>query len=91
MEADLSIELREWYLKATKQFDWSKTELIQRIKYNAYKDIVLTIDEEVRNNVEQEAVIKQNKVSRFHRRDNRIRHLIQKVKCWMQSKEGVKR
>lgn len=31
MEAELTMELREWYMKAAKQFGWSKTELIANI------------------------------------------------------------
>lgn len=27
-EAELTMELREWYMKAAKQFNWSKTERI---------------------------------------------------------------
>ena len=41
MEADLTMELREWYMKAAKQFAWSKTELIAFISQNAYENIVL--------------------------------------------------
>lgn len=43
MEAELTMELREWYLKAAKQFDWSKMELIENIKNEAHKEIVLDI------------------------------------------------
>lgn len=47
LEADLSVGLREWYLKAVKQFGWSKVELIEKIVSNAQEVIVLVIDEEV--------------------------------------------
>ena len=47
MEADLTMELREWYMKAAKQFDWSKTELTANIAANAYESIVLTIEVDV--------------------------------------------
>ncbi len=43
MEADLTMELREWYMKATEQFGWSKMELIENIKNEAHKEIVLDI------------------------------------------------
>ena len=46
MEAELTMELREWYMKAAKQFDWSKTELIANIAANAHENIVLFIEEE---------------------------------------------
>lgn len=47
MEADLTMELREWYMKAAKQFDWSKTELIAQIAAQAHEEIALAIEEEV--------------------------------------------
>ena len=47
MEADLTIGLREWYMKAVKQLDWSKTELIANIAANVHENIVLVIEEEV--------------------------------------------
>ena len=46
MEADLTMELQEWYMNAVKEFDWSKTELIANIAANAHENIVLAIEEE---------------------------------------------
>lgn len=46
MEADLTMELREWYMKATEQFGWSKTELIANIAANSHEEIVLAIEDE---------------------------------------------
>lgn len=46
MEADLTMELREWYMKAAKQFDWSKTEVIANIAANAHESIDLAIEKE---------------------------------------------
>ena len=43
MEADLTMDLREWYMKAAEQFGWSKSELIAKIADNAHEDIVLEI------------------------------------------------
>ena len=54
MEADLTMELREWYMKAADQFEWSKSELINNIAANAHENIVLAIEEEVCYIVEQE-------------------------------------
>lgn len=54
MEADLTMELREWYMKAAKQFDWSKTELIANIAESAHENIVLAIENEVCNIRDQE-------------------------------------
>ena len=50
MEAELTMELREWYMKAAKQFGWSKTELIINIAANAHENIVLAIENEVCQN-----------------------------------------
>lgn len=47
MEADLTMELREWYMNAAEQFGWSKTELIANIAMNAHENIALAIEEEV--------------------------------------------
>ena len=54
MEADLTMELREWYMNAAEQFGWSKTELIVNIAMNAHENIVLAIEEDVCYIVEQE-------------------------------------
>ena len=54
MEAELTMELREWYMKAAKQFGWSKAELIANIAENAHENIVLAIENEVCYIVEQE-------------------------------------
>ena len=54
MEAELTMELREWYMNAAKQFDWSKTELIANIADKAHENIVLAIENEVCYIVEQE-------------------------------------
>ena len=40
MEADLSVELREWYMKAAEQFGWSKSELMRNIASDAHQHIV---------------------------------------------------
>ena len=50
MEADLTMELREWYLRAARQFGWSKTELTARIAEQAHLEIVLDIEQEVCDN-----------------------------------------
>ena len=43
MEADLTMDLREWYMKAAEQFGWSKTELLANIAANAHESVVLAI------------------------------------------------
>lgn len=42
LEADLSVELRGWYLMAASQFGWSKAELMEKITTNAHEMIILT-------------------------------------------------
>ena len=46
MEAELTVELREWYMKAAEQFGWSKTELTASIAANAHENIVLFVEDE---------------------------------------------
>lgn len=53
MEADLTMELREWYLRAVKHFGWSKSELIANIEAKVHENIILEIDEEVCYNEEK--------------------------------------
>ncbi len=47
LEADLPMELREWYLRAAKKFDWFKVELIENITDNAHEEIVLANDDDL--------------------------------------------
>ena len=47
MEADLTIELRGWYMKAAEQFGWSKSELIAAIDANIHESMILHTKEEV--------------------------------------------
>ncbi len=57
MEADLTMELREWYMKAVRQFRWSKTELTAYIAANAHLEIVLDNEEEICDNANNERKI----------------------------------
>lgn len=43
------MELREWYMKAAKQFEWSKAELIAYISVNAHESVDLAMDENLYN------------------------------------------
>lgn len=49
LEADLSMELRAWYLRAVKKFGWSKAELTEKITANAHEKIVLAMDDDMYN------------------------------------------
>lgn len=54
MDADLTMDLREWYMKAAKKFGWSKTELIANIATNSHEEIVLVIEDEMYDAKSQE-------------------------------------
>ena len=43
LEADLTMELRAWYLKAVLQFGWSKAELLDKIANQAHESLVLAV------------------------------------------------
>ena len=92
MEADLTMDLREWYMKAAEQFGWSKTELIANIAANAHANIVLAIEEEVCYIVEQEEKQTESDgdasvdiMKKIHQSVQRIR------KWWLIRKRGGRR
>lgn len=74
MEADLPMELREWYLKAVKRFGWSKTELVANIEADALENIVLDIDGKVCYNQEDREC--QRKNSCLYASENSEFHLV---------------
>ena len=75
MEANLSMEQLEWYLKAEIQFGWSKAELTEKLTYNAHEVIVLAPDDEACYIEEQKEAADQKKIGSFLCRGNKIRHL----------------
>ena len=92
MEADLTMDLREWYMKAAKQLKWSKTELIANIIANAHETIVLAIEEEVCYIVENEE--KQTASNKDVSADvmNMIRLSVRRIrKWWLIWKNGGRR
>ena len=48
MEADLTMELRGWYLKAAVQYGWSKTMLGEKIAEQAHLEIVLDSEQPIK-------------------------------------------
>ena len=90
MEADLSMEQLKWYLKAEIQFGWSKAELTEKLTNNAHEVIVLAPDDEVCYIEEQKKAADQKKTGSFLCRGNKIRHLTDKDRCRMQSKQSKK-
>lgn len=91
LEADLSMELREWYLQAAKQFGWSKTELTVNIAENAHEKIVLAIEDDLCYSVEQKNEADASSAHKAFGVVTKIRHLIRRYKCQCRSKEGNKR
>ena len=39
LEAELTLQEKAWYIRAVRQFGWSKVELMQKIKANAHLEI----------------------------------------------------
>ena len=81
LEADLSIDLREWYLKAAKQFGWSKNELIANIRENAHENVFLYIEEEVCLQKQEDMQVFKEKVTRTMKWGKQY---IRKAKKWRQ-------
>lgn len=52
LEADFELSLRLWYMRAVRQFNWSKLELIEMIENAAHTEIVLDNGLEVCDNNE---------------------------------------
>ena len=79
MEADLTMDLREWYMKAAEQFGWSKTELIANIAANTHEEIVLAIEDE-----EGDTGSQQKYSVTFYRVATTMKHSFQHLfqRCW---------
>lgn len=54
MEAELTMDLRNWYMKAAKLFGWSKTELVAMSTSEAHMEIVLDNEKTICDNVNSE-------------------------------------
>ena len=92
MEADLTTDLREWYIKAVEQFGWSKTELIANIVANAHENIVLAIEDEVCYIVNQEEKQTESDRDVFVNIINTIHQSVQRIrKRWLIWKGGGRR
>ena len=92
MEADLTMELRDWYMKAAKQFAWSKTELIAQIAVNAHENIVLAVEEELCCVTKREEEHDGSKIrinSKSRNESNQNIHILRKL--WLIWKEGRRR
>lgn len=47
LEAELTLQERAWYIRATHQFGWPKLELQQKIAANVYMEMILDFADEV--------------------------------------------
>lgn len=91
LEADLPMELREWYLKASMQFGWSKAELIEKIASNAHEMTVLATDEEACYTGEQADLSDQKKYGSILHKANKVHRHIQMTECRMKLKNRDRR
>lgn len=90
LEADLSNEQREWYLRAAKQFGWSKAELIEKIKDNAYEAFVLRCNEKECSASEEAA--DQTNTYRSYAMEKKLWLMIQRIAGWAaRNDEGRRR
>ena len=91
MEAELTMELREWYMKDAKQFGWSKTELIANIATNLHEDIVLPDDEYniSLKIINIESHLSEKKINSRYMVTLRVVHLA--ISKWLQQKKGRRR
>ena len=90
MEAELTMDLREWYMKAAKQYTWSKTELIANIAANVHEDVLLKMEEEGCYIVEKK---ERQTDSKQGMTDNIMNNISQFVwrKWWLTLNEGRRR
>jgi len=91
LEADLSMELREWYLRAAKQFGWSKAELAVNIANSVHEKIVLAIKDNLCYNEEQKNGADADNAYKPFSVVKEVQHLLRKRKCQRRSKKGNKR
>ena len=92
MEVELTMKLREWYLKAAKHFGWSKAELTENIANNAHEEIVLAIEDEMCYSVKQENETGCGESCEEARVKIIIRNLICKFRSrWKPKKGGLRR
>lgn len=52
LEAELTLQERTWYIRATERFGWFKPELQRKINVNAHMEITLDFTDDVRNTEE---------------------------------------
>ena len=91
MEADLTMELREWYMKAAKQFGWSKTELIANITEEAHDEIALDVEEEAYCIVEENQIAERDENVQVPFHAERVNQQTKIIRWRLEIKRGRRR
>ena len=91
MEADLTMELREWYMKAAKQFGWSKTELIANITEEAHEKIALAVVEETYCIVEEHKIAERDENVQVPYYAERVNYQTKIIQWRLKIKRGRRR
>lgn len=91
MESNLSMDLREWYLQATKQFGWSKIELTESIADNAHEKITLAIEDDLCCSEGQKKEADADNAHNAFSVVKEVWHLIQRYMQLCSLKEGCRR
>ena len=84
MEADLTMELREWYLRAVMQFGWSKKELIANIADKVHENVEMVADGEMNHRGRAGNYCK-------HEDSSLSNKIIQKFLSWEERKNDYRR
>lgn len=91
MEAELTMELREWYMKAAKQFGWSKTELITNITASAHDKITLAVNEDANCILEENEIVERDENILLLCNVAQIIHQIKMIRWRLKIKRGRRR
>lgn len=91
IEAELTLELREWYMKAAKQFGWSKTELIANITEEAHDKIALAVEEEAYCIVKEEKIAERDENVQVSFHAERVNRQTKIIRWRLKIKQGRRR
>ena len=80
MEAELTMELRKWYLCATLCFEWSKSELVDNIASSAHKYVTL-VDEIKDDKAEDRNICIEYSIDPYSWRMARNQILVYRKRC----------
>lgn len=91
MEAKLTMDLREWYMKAAKQFGWSKTELIAYITEEEHDKIALAVEEEAYCIVEENKIAERDEKEQVLFHAERVNQQTKIIRWRLEIKQGRRR